>query len=87
MKTLDFEKAIEALGVNGLELLKFVYQAGTGQVGAVYGRMGDLVFLMWDAMGRGFRFEANPNLEGCVYHQHPEYLDYRRDSDFDLKFE
>ena len=85
MNTASFEKAIEALGVRGLEVTKFSYQLNGG-VAAVYGRMGQLTFLMWDASGRGFRFDINPNLEGCTEVSHPEYLDYRRDVDFDLTF-
>jgi len=86
MKTIDFETAIEALGVHGLEITKFSYQVNGG-VAAVYARMGELTHLMWDATGRGFIFEINPNQEGCTVVSHPEYLDYRRDPDFDLKFE
>lgn len=85
MNTSDFEKAIDALGVQGLELTKFSYGINR-QVVAVYGRMGQLTFLKWDMSGRGFRFEINPNLEGCITVSHPEYLDYRRDADFDLRF-
>lgn len=85
MNTASFEKAIEALGVRGLEVTKFSYGIN-GQVVAVYGRMGQLTFLMWDMSGRGFRFEINPNQEGCTEVSHPEYLDYRRDADFDLRF-
>ena len=85
MNTASFEKAIEALGVRGLEVTKFSYGIN-GQVVAVYGRMGQLTFLMWDMSGRGFRFDINPNLEGCTEVSHPEYLDYRRDADFDLTF-
>lgn len=85
MNTASFEKAIEALGVRGLEVTKLSYGIN-GQVVAVYGRMGQLTFLMWDMSGRGFRFDINPNLEGCTEVSHPEYLDYRRDADFDLTF-
>ena len=86
MNNKDFERAIDALGVQGLEVTKYSYGID-GQVVAVYGRMGQLTYLMWDVSGRGFRFEINPNLEGCIYVSHPEYLDYRRDAGFDLRFE
>lgn len=86
MKTRDFEKAIEGLGVNGLEVTKYSYGIN-GQVVAVYARLGELTRLMWDRMGRGFRFDIDEDMEGCISSQHPEYLDYRRDTDFDLKFD
>ena len=83
MKTTDFEKAIEALGVQGLAVTKFSYGIN-GQVAAVYARKDELTYLMWDAIGRGFRFDINPDIEGCTKVSCPEYLDYRRDDDFDL---
>lgn len=85
MNTASFEKAIDALGVQGLEVTKFSYQLNGG-VAAVYGRMGELTFLKWDAAGRGFRFGIEENVEGCTVVSYPEYLDYRRDADFDLRF-
>lgn len=85
MNRKDFKKAIDALGVQGLEVTKFSCGIN-GQVVAVYGRMGQLTFLKWDVSGRGFRFEIDPNMEGCIDVSHPEYLDYRRDADFDLRF-
>lgn len=85
MRTADFEKAIEALGVQGLELVKFRYQLNGG-VSEVFARMGMLTFLKWDAGGRGFRFDIEQDMEGCVVVDYPEYLDYRRDKDFDLTF-
>lgn len=85
MNTASFEKAIEALGVRGLEVTKFSYGVN-GQVVAVYGRMSELTFLKWDAAGRGFRFDIDENVEGCAVVSYPEYLDYRRDADFDLRF-
>lgn len=85
MKTTDFEKAIAAIGVQGLEVIKFSYGIN-GQVAAVYARMGELTFLKWDAAGRGFRFDVDENVEGCTVVSYPEYLDYRRDADFDLRF-
>lgn len=85
MKTTDFEKAIAAIGVQGLEVIKFSYGVN-GQVAAVYARMGELTFLKWDAAGRGFRFDIDENVEGCAVVSYPEYLDYRRDADFDLRF-
>lgn len=86
MNTKDFERAIDALGVNGLEIRKFSYDINGG-VAAVYARLGELTFLKWDHMGRGFRFGVDDQSEGQVSDQYPEYFDYRRDADFDLKFE
>jgi hypothetical protein len=86
MKTKDFEKAIEALGLQSLEVLKYSYGVN-GQVVAVYAKLGDLTHLMWDTAGRGFRFDIEEGMEGCRTTPYPEYLDYRRDVDFDLKFD
>ena len=86
MKIKDFEKAIEALGVNGLEISKFSLDINGG-VAAVYGRMGESTFLMWDHNGRGFSVTLNFDLEGVEPPRYPQYLDYDRDADFDLKFD
>lgn len=86
MHTRDFERAIEALGVSGLEIKKFSYGINKGVV-AVYAQLGALTFLKWDNGGRAFRFDICENEEGQYNVSHPEYLDYRRDADFDLKFE
>ena len=86
MKTRDFERAINALGVQDLSVLKYSYQLNGG-VAAVYGRMGELTWLMWDAMGRGFRFDHPRDMEDCISSDNVRYLDYRRDADFDLTFE
>lgn len=85
MKTTDFERAIEALGAQDLEVTKFRYQLNGG-VAEVYGRLGHMTFLMWDANGRGFRFDIEQDMEGCDVVDYPEYLGYRRDKDFDLTF-
>ncbi|MBQ3700918.1 MAG: hypothetical protein II886_13600 [Prevotella sp.] len=88
MKIEDFENAIHALGVNGLEITEVRYSATNGgEVQGVYGKIGELTFLWWDANGRGFRFDINPNQESCTVVSHPEYLNYVRDDDFDLKFD
>jgi len=85
MKKTDFEKAIEALGVHELEITKISHQLNGG-VAAVYARMGVLTFLKWDDTGRGFRFDIDEGMEGCITDQRPEYLDYHRDNGFDLTF-
>lgn len=86
MKTKDFEKAIEALGVQELEIIKFSYELNGG-VAAVYAKMGALTWLKWDGLGRGFSFEQSADMEGCISSSNVDYLDYRRDADFDLRFE
>lgn len=91
MKTVDFEKAIEALSVNELEVTKYSYGIN-GQVVAVYAKMGERTLLKWDYCGRGFCFdvEQEPGSDGkpaMAEVEYPEYLDYRRDPDFDLKFD
>lgn len=88
MRVADFERAIDALGVNGLEITEMKMSATMGQqVGNVYGKIGELTYLWWDANGRGFRFDINPKVESCTVVSQPEYLKYRRAVEFDLKFE
>lgn len=86
MSTKDYEKAIEALGINGLEIVRFSYQVNGG-VSAVYARMGKLTWVKWDFIGRGFRFEQPEDIEGCISSQNVMYLDYQRDVYLDLKFD
>lgn len=86
MSTKDYEKAIEALGINGLEIVRFSYQVNGG-VSAVYARMGELTWVKWDAAGRGFRFEQPKDIEGRISPQNVMYLDYKRDVYLDLKFD
>ena len=85
MKKEDFDRAIEALGVQGLEVIKFSYELNGG-VAAVYGWMGELTWLKWDGLGRGFSFEQPAAMEGCISSANVNYLDYQRDARFDLKF-
>ena len=88
MNTNHFEKAIDALGVQGLEITKFSY-GFNGQVVRVYARMSELKYIMWDEHGRGYLFEIDENEEGqwSGMDDRPEYLDYRPDAGFDLTFE
>lgn len=86
MKTKDFEKAIEALGINGLKVTEFSYQLNGG-VAAVFARFGEKTFLKWDALGRGFCVDIEDLNEIEAAARFPHYLDYRRDPDFDLKFD
>lgn len=88
MRQEDFEKAIDALNIHGLSITEMRYGVGGGgHITAVYGKLSELTYLFWDGSGRGFRFDINPKLEGCTVVSKPEYLDYRRDAAFDLKFE
>lgn len=86
MKTEDFEKAIEALGVQELEITKFSYTLN-GQVAAVYAKRGERTFLKWDSVGRGFILDISEDEECPIADKYPEYLEYHHDADFDLKFE
>lgn len=88
MRTADFEKAIDGLSVHGLEIMEMKINAKEGgKVNAVYGRLGELTFIKWDETGRGFSFEQPSDMEGCICSNDLPYLDYERDSAFDLKFE
>lgn len=81
----DFQKAIEALGVMDLEILRFSENVN-GLTVAVYARMGQLTWIKWDHMGRGFRFEQPADIEGCISSDNVMYLAYDRDPYLDLKF-
>lgn len=86
MKTEDFEKAIEALGIQDLEIIRFSYELNGG-VAAVYARQREPTWIKWDATGRGFRFEQPADMEGCISSANVMYLDYQRDVYLDLRFE
>ena len=81
----DFQKAIESLGVMDLEILRFSENVN-GLTVAVYARMGQLTWIKWDYMGRGFRFEQPADIEGCISSDTVMYLAYDRDPYLDLKF-
>lgn len=85
MTTEKFEKAIEALSIQGLELIRISKQLN-GDVAAAYAKMGELTWIKWDHMGRGFRFEQPADIEGCISSDNVMYLAYDRDSYLDLKF-
>lgn len=86
MKTKDFEQAIEALGIQELEIIRFSYGVN-GQAVAVYARMGQQTWIKWDSTGRGFRFDQPSDMEGCISSANVMYLDYKRDVYLDLKFD
>lgn len=81
----DFQKAIEAMGIMDLEILRFS-EGVNGQTVAVYACMGQLTWIKWDYLGRGFRFDQPADMEGCVSSDNVMYLSYNRDSYLDLKF-
>lgn len=88
MRTIDFEKAVAAIGC---ELLRTRIQNPSptgGRVIAAYGQVpGTLTYIMWDENGRGFVFSQDPDGEDCVSEYNMNALPYERDEKFDLKFE
>ena len=84
MRTKDFEKAVEAVGA---EILQMRYNAKTGgQVLSCIGKIGELTYIMWDEGGRAFVFNQDPDGEDCVSEFNMMALPYERDKNFDLKF-
>lgn len=90
MNTKSFEQAIDALGVRDLEIIRFCYEDPAAKplstVKEVYARQGELTWLKWDALGRGFRFDQPSEEECCISSATVQYLDYMRDKDYDLTF-
>lgn len=86
MRTVDFEKAIEAMEC---EVLRISYKASSGgAVIAAYGqKRGQLTYLMWDETGRAFVYDQADDAENCVSEYNLGSLPYERDARFDLKFE
>jgi len=85
MKTIDFEKAVKAMGA---EILGFRYFAKTGgKVVSCVGKMNELTFIKWDDAGRAFVYNQDPEGEDCVSEYNINSLPYERDNKFDLKFE
>ena len=85
MTIKDFEKAINALGVNGLSIREFRTPNGR-DVKQAYAWIVPLTWVMWDSVGRAFRFEQSSHEENCIKDDVLPYLDYSRDKDFDLTF-
>ena len=90
MKTADFEKAIDALGVQGLEIDEFKMAANSGgQVNLVYGHTSALT-IIWDESGRAFSTSLYQETESFIEFDSGKALSGRRikrDTSFDLKFE
>lgn len=90
MKTSDFEKAIESLCVQGLEIdeVKMKTNSG-GHVHQVNGHTNKLK-VVWDGSGRAFTMANDQECEGFIELGTGKAVNgYRlkRDAEFDLKFE
>lgn len=86
MKTIDFEKAIEALGFS---IVLDEVRLHKGHVTRFYGHKGDTL-LMWDETGQGFftlLYTAKP--EEITHETHTGVCEscYQRNEIYDLKFE
>lgn len=90
MKVQDFERAIEALCVDGLEIdeVKMAANSG-GHVSQVNGHTGMLIVL-WDEGGRAFTAPSTQKNEDFIEFGSGKVVTGRRlkrDKEFDLKFE
>lgn len=90
MKTIDFEKAIDALCVDGLEIDEFKLAANSGgQVRQVNGHTKALT-LVWDESGRAFSTHIDQESESFIELGSGKAITGRRlkrDIPFDLKFD
>ena len=88
MRTADFEKAIEALGCEPLEMVIEKPGSVNSSVKAAYGQVKDATtYVMWDETGRAFAYVQQEGSEDCVSEYNLKSLPYERDEKFDLKFE
>ena len=85
MTIKEFEKAIDALGVHGMSIRDFRTPNGW-DVRQAYAWIVPLTWIMWDDVGRAFRFVQPENEENCITDDVLPFLDYSRDKDFDLTF-
>ncbi len=86
MKVIDFEMAIDALGVSGL--VKDEVSLRGGQVTRMHGHLGNLL-IMWDDFGRAFTYTTCMKLsttEPTQYHRKVAMKVFKRDTGYDLKF-
>lgn len=90
MRVAEFEKAIIALGVDGLEIDEFKMAANSGgQVRQANGHTKELT-LLWDESGRAFSTPINQKSESFIEFGSGKAISGRRlkrDTSFDLKFE
>jgi len=85
MTIKEFEKAIDALGVHGMSIRDFRTPNGR-DVRQAYAWIVPLTWIMWDDVGRAFRFVQPENEENCITDDVLPFMDYSRDKDFDLTF-
>lgn len=90
MKTEDFEKAIDALCVQGLKIdeVKMKTDSG-GHVHQVNGHT-DTLKVVWDGYGRAFTMTNDQEIEEFIELGSGKAVNGRRlkrDAEFDLKFE
>lgn len=90
MRVKDFESAIEALSVEGLEIDEFKIAANSGgHVRQVNGHTKELT-LLWDESGRAFSTPIDQESENFIEFGSGKVISGRklkRDTSFDLKFE
>lgn len=90
MKTIDFERAIDALAVQGLEIDEVKMKADSGgQVRQVNGHT-DTLDIIWDDLGRAFTTPKNQETEEFIEFgsgRAAEGRRLKRDAGFDLKFD
>lgn len=90
MRVKDFEIAIDALSVDGLEIDEFKMAANSGgHVRQVNGHTKELT-LLWDESGRAFSTPINQESESFIEFESGKTITGRRlkrDNSFDLKFE
>ena len=90
MRVAEFEKAINALGVDGLEIDEFKMVANSGgQVRQVNGHTKALT-LLWDKDGIAFSTSVHQRSESFIEFGSGKAISGRRlkrDTRFDLKFE
>ena len=89
MSVAEFEKAIIALGVDGLGIDEFKMATdGGGQVRYVNGHTKDLI-LIWDESGRAFSTSIYKERESFIEFDSGKAVTRRlkRDTRFDLKLE
>ena len=90
MRVAEFEKAIIALCVDGLEIDEFKMTANSGgQVRQANGHTKELT-LLWDESGRAFSTPIDQESESFIEFGSGKAISGRRlkrDKSFDLKFE
>ena len=86
MRVKDFEKAIEALGV---DIVRDEVFLNHNQVKRFYGHRQHLIS-MWDRLGRGWSYRTSITLsdkEPSTMHRNVDKRVFTREPAYDLKFE